>query len=675
MYICIHFTTILFNYVDFDQNFRKILLMMDFANSESSNKEINKMFSLTIALLFLIKMRFHNKSITQVILNRYGSTTLTSFRKYEKYDLRYQKNNCDIEFLEKCLINNLKPNFLNFKMSIPNFRSDDDYKSFQCKILRKELNSKRLLAGTLAEERKNNHQKLKLTLSYLDFNHIICYIAKLNTKKIEKVKDIQRKKLFKLGLRSQYDKIPYEKIIFNYSSITLSDLQKEALSYGLKFAFSPLKLNYVKHFSSFETFFKNLSLEPVLNIMPDTLNYIKMRIQNIAYRSFYSFRPYESLRHKKFRSSLKELSKIQDLLIMKPDKSNGIVLLNKQDYKDKMLNIIQDSSKFVEIHDDSYKTLLKYEEKANRFIDKLYNNKIITEDLKGNLKSTGSRLGIMYGLPKVHKENVPLRPILSATNSFNYQLSKTLVKMLSPLITKKYSLKDSFEFAKIISQQENQNYIMTSFDITSLFTNIPVKETCEIILNQLFPTPTSSYCNFEKKNFKEMLEICTKDNLFIFDKILYKQIEGAPMGAPVSATIAEIFLQYHEEKWLQSCPAAFKPVLYKRYVDDIFILFRHEDHIKLFHDYLNSQHNCLSFSFEKENNKILPFLDIKIKNCGQKFSTGVYHKPTSSGVCLKYNSNVENKFKFNLIKCLVDRAFKICSSYSNFMFETDHLKK
>ena len=131
---------------------------------------------------------------------------------------------------------------------------------------------------------------------------------------------------------------------------------------------------------------------------------------------------------------------------------------------------------------------------------------------------------------------------------------------------------------------------MASFDVKSLFTNIPIKETCNIILDKLFPHNDSIFEGFTSDLFKKNLDNCTNDNVFLFDKQLYVQRDGAPIGGCISPTLAYhnlayhlsrfslsrsglSFLSYHEEKWLDNCPLEFKPIMYRRYVDDTFLLF------------------------------------------------------------------------------------------------------
>ena len=90
----------------------------------------------------------------------------------------------------------------------------------------------------------------------------------------------------------------------------------------------------------------------------------------------------------------------------------------------------------------------------------------------------------MYGLPKVHKENAPIRPIISSIGTFNYELASYLDKLIKPeLNNSKVILKDSFDFVNKISKISNENYTMVSFDVESLFTNIPINETIEITIN------------------------------------------------------------------------------------------------------------------------------------------------------------------------------------------------
>ena len=130
---------------------------------------------------------------------------------------------------------------------------------------------------------------------------------------------------------------------------------------------------------------------------------------------------------------------------------------------------------------------------------------------------------------------------------------------------------------------------MASFDIESLFTNIPSQETIDLCVENLFQDRTY-VDNLSKDSFLELLTRTMSESLILFDQEFYKQHDGAAMVSPLGPTLASVFLCYHEKIWLQNCPSEFKPVIYRRYVDDTFLLFRSKHHIKNFRNYLNCQH-------------------------------------------------------------------------------------
>ena len=99
------------------------------------------------------------------------------------------------------------------------------------------------------------------------------------------------------------------------------------------------------------------------------------------------------------------------------------------------------------------------------------------------------------------------------------------------------------------------------------------------------------------------------------------------MGSPLGPSLANAFLCFHEKIWLNDCPEYFKPVHYRRYVDDIFALFPSPDHLEKFTNYLNSKHVNIKFTYKKESHNSLPFLDILISRSENGFKTSVYHKP------------------------------------------------
>ena len=281
----------------------------------------------------------------------------------------------------------------------------------------------------------------------------------------------------------------------------------------------------------------------------------------------------------------------------------------------------------------------------------------------------------MYGLPKIHKPGTPLRPILAAYNTPTYPISKFLIPLLQEYTTNEHTLKNSYDFFHSITNFTHNNpFFLTSFDITSLFTNIPVDQTIDIICDQIFCT-TDRYHGFTLGEFKDLLTVACKESFFLFNNVAYQQCDGVQMGSPLGPTLANAFLCHFETSWLDNCPLAFKPIYYKRYVDDTFIIFRDQSHAPAFLNFLNAQHSNIEFTMETERNNSLSFLDLQItKDSNNKINTSIYRKNTFSGLGMSYFSHTPSKFKINNICALLYRAYHLSSSYVSFNIELDFLR-
>ena len=131
----------------------------------------------------------------------------------------------------------------------------------------------------------------------------------------------------------------------------------------------------------------------------------------------------------------------------------------------------------------------------------------------------------------------------------------------------------------------------------------------------------------------------------------------------------------HETSWLNNCPSQFKPIFYRRYVDDCFLLFRSSAHVLQFINYLNSQHANIKFTHETENNSTLSFFDIKINRSEINFTTSIYRKSTYTGLLTNFNSFIPDCYKKGLIFSLLFRYFNLYSSYFIFHSELQKLKQ
>ena len=149
----------------------------------------------------------------------------------------------------------------------------------------------------------------------------------------------------------------------------------------------------------------------------------------------------------------------------------------------------------------------------------------------------------------------------------------------------------------------------------------------------------------------------------MFNNKYYKQVDDVAMRSPLGPALANIFMCSFESKWLRDCPNDFKPVFYKRYVDEIFALFSSPYHADKFKEYLSSKHSNINFSIEKEKDSCLPFLDVNIFRENEKFAiTSIEKRPAVWFI------------RTWLIKSLLFRCFSLCSDFVKFHHEIDKLK-
>ncbi|KXJ04705.1 hypothetical protein AC249_AIPGENE18131, partial [Exaiptasia diaphana] len=200
-------------------------------------------------------------------------------------------------------------------------------------------------------------------------------------------------------------------------------------------------------------------------------------------------------------------------------------------------------------------------------------------------------------------------------------------------------------------------------------------ETIKILANKAFENNwfNSTYdLNISKENLIELLTISTKDQLFQYDGQLYEQVDGVAMGSPLGPLLANVFM-CHIEDILQR--KGKLPSYYKRYVDDTLTIMPDLDIANEFLHELNQVHPSLKFTMEVESNGMLPFLGIQLLNKAPNIETKVYVKPTNTGLLLHYQSHVDERYKRNLVTTMLERGYRISSSWKDFIEECVRLEK
>ena len=242
--------------------------------------------------------------------------------------------------------------------------------------------------------------------------------------------------------------------------------------------------------------------------------------------------------------------------------------------------------------------------------------------------------------------------------------------LVSPLVPNNYYCKDTFSF---VSEMENANLskkFLVSYYLTSHFTNIPLQETIHIAINLIF----NHNLNITRKDLKTPFLFATSQTHFVFNSKFYNQIDGVAMGSRLPPVLANIFMGFHESKWLNEYNLN-KPKFYLRYVVDILAAFDNKQDSLNFLIFLNNRHPNIKFTIEQQNNHSIAFIDVFISGINnQNLTLQINHKSTYTELLLNFKSFTSFSCKISLIKCLIDRSFKICNNWNSFHNDKENIK-
>ena len=369
---------------------------------------------------------------------------------------------------------------------------------------------------------------------------------------------------------------------------------------------------------------------------------------------------------------LAELKRDQLRVILTADKGVAIVIMDKQDYQEKAKALLEDQGTYKALKTDPTGRL---KSRMINLLKKIKSEGGIDDILYKKLYPTGAVTTKFYGLPKIHKDGVPLRPIVSSRGSITYEVAKDLSRILKPLVgSSPHHIKNTGDFIQQIKEVKLQvDDIITSYDVSALFTSVPIEAARRIIQRKLeLDQQLHLRTNMKVDHITRLLEFCLTTTYFQFQGSFYEQISGAAMGSPISPIVANLFMEEFEVRAIET--AKNPPKLWKRFEDDTCVILSSESKEEFF-QHINSIDPRIQFTTEEsKSDGSIPFLDCLVTpQTDGSIQTAVYRKPTHTDMYLHWDSYHHLAAKYSVINTLRHRAKTVCTTKQILEKEEDHL--
>ena len=255
-----------------------------------------------------------------------------------------------------------------------------------------------------------------------------------------------------------------------------------------------------------------------------------------------------------------------------------MVVMDRKEYMDKVDGLLAQPVYKTITSDPTNKLKAKLIQKLKRI--KRETN--MEEGTYRTMYPTGSTAPKFYDLPKIHKTGTLLRPRVSSICSVAYGVAKVITKILKPLVGKlPHHIQSTRDFvSKVREVTLFPGECLSYYDVTALFTSVPIDPVFNIIKNLLEQDDIlSNRTVLSVQNIVELLGFCLHNASFSIQNRFYEQVEGVAMESPVSPIVANLYMEHFEREALRS--ASHSPQLWYRFVDDTLVI-QQQAHKELF---------------------------------------------------------------------------------------------
>lgn len=462
--------------------------------------------------------------------------------------------------------------------------------------------------------------------------------------------------------------IPFSNHIFfdrfiNFTNIYFSKDEINLLEKGFK---HNIQNKFTKHILDSLA----IDLEIIINLQRtfshDDKNLHKLNLSKILMNSFNKNRIFN---HDIINiiKSIKNKAISNDIIFTRADKGTTVIAIHKNEYINKTLEFLN-TGNYDKL---KYNPTNKYQLEIKNTLSKC---SIISNHM--DIIPMNPQAPKLYSLIKLHKENNPIRPVVSFIAAPSTKLSHYLIGLIKHYCNfyPKYSLKNSLHLINNIKDLHiPHNCKLISFDVKNLFPSVPPNEVIQLIDNMLLEQKVDPII---KTDILSLLRKCTEQNYFEFNGDFYSSSNGLIMGNPLSPLLAEIFMD-NLEKLIHFDPSINNVILFWfRYVDDIFSGFLGtERQLTQFTQKLNKLHPNIIFTHEIEQNNSIHFLDLTIEKINNKLDFSIFHKPTHTDLTIHNSSHHPLQHKLAAYHCYIHRLINIPMNPTNFTKELNIIKQ
>ena len=339
------------------------------------------------------------------------------------------------------------------------------------------------------------------------------------------------------------DREERKKWVINLSNTLLTEEQAGLLAHGPKFVITPRETLVKEYIVAVEQACTKIEQGKQEEFRVEVKRLLKQDQNNKRQANI----------SKEELKALKELKLDNNRLILTADKGVALVVIDKDEYIKKAEDLLKEKTYKKIAEDPTVK-------QKNKLINILRNIKAeegLKEEVYRRFYPTGAGSPKFYGLPKIHKFGIPLRPIISSIGTVTYNTAKELARILKPLMgLSNHHVHNTMDFVDQIKEVKlKKEESMASYDVTALFISTPIPPVLETLEEKLtYDKDLPQRTSMNTRHIIRLLEFCLRSTYFVFQGQHFEQVEGAAMGSSLSPIVANIYMEHFETKALETAP-------------------------------------------------------------------------------------------------------------------------